>query len=310
MRWWRLERKGSGRRCSTAGVGRNRGLTNSAASSDHEIRPSSFASNTQNTCAISSSTVAVGARVVDPLRTPTTAAWCCTKRQGENQIRIRQIEYHSITQTLTKKVDQIGARKSEQGVSHLLLEWPPTPPSRRSPARAPVSPTCHRRPTPSSRWHSAVGRRWEDLGGTKPRRRGTARIASRAGRGAATTTLGGHGRRAWSGGQGMRARHRGGPRRCLMDSASACSSGRTAGRGGWRGFGACSSGRAGGSRRAPPRWLERIRCVLIGEGGRIVVGERGKEAGAVYIRLLIVSRDMAHRSKGLFGSLTNLPYFA
>jgi hypothetical protein len=31
----------------------------------------------------------------------------CTKRQGENQIRIRQIEYHSITQTLTKKEDQI-----------------------------------------------------------------------------------------------------------------------------------------------------------------------------------------------------------
>ena len=37
------------------------------------------------------------------------------------------------------------------------------------------------------RWHSAVGQRWEDLGGTKPRRRrrGTARRASRAGRGAA-----------------------------------------------------------------------------------------------------------------------------
>jgi hypothetical protein len=37
------------------------------------------------------------------------------------------------------------------------------------------------------RWHSAVGPRWEDLGGTKSRqrRRGTARRASRAGRGAA-----------------------------------------------------------------------------------------------------------------------------
>jgi hypothetical protein len=161
------------------GSGRNRGLTNNAASSDHEIRLSSFASNTQNMCAISSSAVAIGARTVDPLRTPTTAAWCCTKRQGENQIRIRQIEYHSITQTLTKKADQIGARKSEQGVSHLMLEWPPTPPSRRSPARAPVSPACHRRPAPSSRWHSAVGRRWEVLGGTKPWRRGTARRVQR-----------------------------------------------------------------------------------------------------------------------------------
>jgi hypothetical protein len=135
----------------------------------------------------------------------------CTKRQGENQIRIHQIEYHSITQTLTKKADQIGARKSEQGVSRLLLVWPPTPPSRRSPARcthaarsrgccpdpwrpalgrpvaprAPTSPACHRRPTPSPRWHSVVGRQWEDLGGTKPRRRrGTARRVSRAGRGA------------------------------------------------------------------------------------------------------------------------------
>jgi hypothetical protein len=46
----------------------------------------------------------------------------CIKRQGENQIRIRQIEYHYITQTLTNKADQIRARKSEQGVSHLLLE--------------------------------------------------------------------------------------------------------------------------------------------------------------------------------------------
>jgi Fe-S cluster biogenesis protein NfuA len=41
-----------------------------------------------------------------------------------------------------------------------------------------------------------------------------------------------------------------------------------------------------------PRWLERIRCVLIGEGGRIAAGGRDKEAGAVYIRLLIVSRDL------------------
>jgi hypothetical protein len=36
-----------------------------------------------------------------------------------------------------------------------------------------------------------------------------------------------------------------------------------------------------------PRWLERIRCVLIGEGGRIAAGGRDKEAGAV-----IVSRDL------------------
>jgi hypothetical protein len=298
---------GSGAKSVWEGVGRNRGLTNNAASSDHEIRPSSFASNTQNMCAISSSVVA---RTVDPLRTPTTAAWCCTKRQGENQIRIRQIEYHSITQTLTKKADQIGARKSEQGVSHLMLEWPLTPPSRRSPARAPVSPACHRRPAPSSRWHSAVGRRWEVLGGTKPWRRGIARRVSRAGREAATATLGGHGRRAWSGGQGMRARHRGGPRRRLMDSASACSSGRTAGarrlerircvligeggriaagatagRGGWRGFGACSSGRTGGSRRAGgtrrrgQSTLELVEMVVAWEGGIMVVAWEGPGAG-------------------------------
>jgi hypothetical protein len=69
------------------------------------------------------------------------------------------------------------------------------------------------------RWHFAVGQRWEDLGGTKPRRRrrrGTVRRASRVGRGAARggeATIDGLCERVLIGedrGRGFGA-HRGGP---------------------------------------------------------------------------------------------------
>jgi hypothetical protein len=68
------------------------------------------------------------------------------------------------------------------------------------------------------RWHFAVGQRWEDLGGTKPRRRrrDTVRRASRAGRGAARggeATIDGLCERVLIGedrGRGFGA-HRGGP---------------------------------------------------------------------------------------------------
>jgi hypothetical protein len=54
-----------------------------------------------------------------------------------------------------------------------------------------------------------------------------------------------------------------------------------------------------GGRHRGPRWLERIRCVLIGEDGRIAAGGRDKEAGAVYIR---VSRDGSCVGGGYNGS--------